>query len=290
MTDFGDRHDPTWWAGQRAVVTGAASGIGLAMAGAFAERGSDVVLADIDGAAVERAAAQLRAEGLSAKGVQLDVSESAQWEELAAELWRDRPVTLLCNNAGIVQGDYHSPHQAGLPDAPTELWERMIAVNLNGVFHGVRAVVGRMVADGLQGHVVNTASMAGFIAPANLGIYAASKFGVVGLSESLRAEMRRFGIGVSVLAPGGVATSLTARPGEADAPVLMEPASVAERVVRAIEEDHFYVFPHPEYADLVRERVEAVLRDLEQPSAQDGYRDPERTLVRSRNPEYAAGS
>lgn len=290
MHELSVRRDATWWPDQRALVTGAASGIGRAMATAFARRGTEVVLADIDGDAVHVAAAELQEAGLSARAVELDVSDALQWEERAAELWNERPVTLLCNNAGILQANYHSPHQAGLADAPLDLWERMIAVNLTGAFYGVRAVVGRMVEHGVGGHVVNTASMAGFIAPAQLGAYAASKFGVVGLSESLRAEMRPFGIGVSVLAPGGVATGLTVRPGETGAPALMEPSSVAERVVTAIQEDHFYVFPHPEYEDLVRERVEAVLRGLRQPSAQEGYRDPERTLVRSRNPEYAASS
>ncbi|RAG80950.1 alcohol dehydrogenase [Streptacidiphilus pinicola] len=187
--------------GQVAVVTGAASGIGLAMARRFAADGLRVVLADVEEAALDQAVAGLRERGVDAVGQLTDVSERDSVEELAEAAYRAYgAVHVLCNNAGVGSGAEgrmweHEPND----------WKWAFAVNVWGVFHGVQAFLPRMLAAGEPGHVVNTSSGDGGIAPLpTASVYAVTKSAVVTMSESLYAHLRAEGapIGASVLFPG----------------------------------------------------------------------------------------
>jgi len=253
-----------------AVITGGAGAIGSAMAAAFAARGARIVLADVNPASLTVAADGLRAGGAEVHTVAVDVGERDQVEALAAEtVARFGAVHIVCNNAGIALfGD--------VADATHADWEYTMRVNFWGVVHGVEAFVPRLIAQGAGGHVVNTASMAGLVGMQWLGLYCASKFAVVGLSESLHRELKPRGIGVSVLCPMIVRSNINensisrrpdalrnpgptpeAPPQDVDGMVgsIIEPADVAARVVRAIERADLYVLTHPEQREILRRRA-----------------------------------
>ncbi|WP_274556771.1 SDR family NAD(P)-dependent oxidoreductase [Streptomyces spiramyceticus] len=187
--------------GQVAVVTGAASGIGLAMARRFAAEGLKVVLADVEEAALEKAAAGLREEGAQVLAHAVDVSERASVVALADAAYDTfGAVHVLCNNAGVGSGAEgrmweHEPND----------WKWAFAVNVWGVFHGIQAFLPRMIAGGEPGHVVNTSSADGGIAPLpTASVYAVTKAAVVTMTESLYAHLKAEGVpvGASVLFPG----------------------------------------------------------------------------------------
>jgi NAD(P)-dependent dehydrogenase (short-subunit alcohol dehydrogenase family) len=251
-----------------AVITGGAGGIGKAMARAFAARGARLVLADLDGAGLDHATAELAGTGAEVLGVPTDVTrlESVGALAQAAER-RFGAVHIICNNAGV--GVFGMMSQATHKD-----WEYTMGVNFWGVVHGVETFVPRLVEHGAGGHIVNTASMAGLVGMQWLGIYCASKFAVVGLSESLHRELKPAGIGVSVLCPMIVATNInensvrmrpaTMRNEHEDPP--LPPASemrggtipaeeVARRVVRGIERKDLYILTHPEQREFLRRRA-----------------------------------
>jgi NAD(P)-dependent dehydrogenase (short-subunit alcohol dehydrogenase family) len=189
------------WAGKVAVVTGGASGIGLGLCQRFAQAGLDVVVADIEGAAAARVAAEIQATGARTLAVQTDVSDAASVAALAdAAFDWGTGVHVLCNNAGVFLG-------GPTLDATEGDWRWLIDVNLMGVVHGCRSFLPRMIEQG-TGHVVNTASTAGLISGPGFGVYSATKFAVVGLSQALRAELAPHGIGVIVLCPGSVRSQL----------------------------------------------------------------------------------
>ena len=261
-----------------AVVTGGGSGIGAAMAAAFAARGARLVLADIDPATLERSAATVRGAGAEVLTVRTDVGEAAQVQALAeAAVARFGAVHLVCNNAGIAVFGH-------LVDATPADWEYTMRVNFWGVVHGVQTFAPRLVAQGQGGHIVNTASMAGLVGMEWLGIYCASKFAVVGLTESLHRELKPHGIGVSVLCPMIVQTdinrnSVRNRPAalrnlgdpldlpEPDAEVagamqggVIGVEEVARRVVRAIDRNDLYVLTHSEQRGFLRRRAERLDR------------------------------
>ena len=287
--------------GRVAVVTGGASGIGLGLAQALLAAGMKVAIADINQPALAEAAASL---GANAMPVVLDITSATAWHAaLDAVEAKLGPIALLCNNAGLGQGRRADGGPVLMADMPEAVWKLVIDTNLHGTYLGIRAAVPRMIAAGRGGHVVNTASMAGLIAPAGLTAYAASKYAVVGLSEALRAELAPQGIGVSVLCPGAVSTNFYVTsaqrreavmgdapafaPGRTDSAPRMDPRSVGEHVVRGIRANHLYIFTHPEYRPLVEARFAAITGGFG-PSAQPGYTDPDLVLSRSGNPEYEA--
>jgi NAD(P)-dependent dehydrogenase (short-subunit alcohol dehydrogenase family) len=185
---------------RHAFVTGGASGIGLAIAQALAARGVGVTIADVNRAAIDA----VLADNPGLNGVQLDVSDRAAWLVAKAEAQgRLGPVDILINNAGIASIGY-----ATLELDPAT-FDRIIAVNLTGVYNGLLAFAPDMQARG-SGHIVNTSSMAGICSPTQHvgGAYAAAKFGVMGMSETLRVELEPHGVGVSILMPGMVATGI----------------------------------------------------------------------------------
>jgi NAD(P)-dependent dehydrogenase (short-subunit alcohol dehydrogenase family) len=245
-----------------AVVTGAASGIGLALAERFAAEGMKVVMADIEPPALASAAEALRRTGASVLPTQVDVSRPEDVERLARETYEAFGAAhVLCNNAGVaVLG---AVHEHTLAD-----WQWVINVNLWGVIHGVRVFLPRMLGGGEEGHIVNTASMAGLTTAPFMSVYDVTKHGVVALSESLYKEMQVAGapIGVSVVCPGLIQTNIM-RSSRNRPPALAEvgkagpgaetfgqaladrlaggypPSEVAEQVVQGIREGRFYIVP-----------------------------------------------
>jgi NAD(P)-dependent dehydrogenase (short-subunit alcohol dehydrogenase family) len=245
-------------------VTGAAGGIGLALAHRLAADGMNVVLADVDAERLSAAAEQVNAETLA---VPTDVGS---WDSVVglaqAATQRFGDVHLLCNNAGIT-----------LPGVTWEFtpeeWNWAIRVNLLGVAYGLRAFVPGMIAHGRPAHVVNTASIGGLVAFPGLALYAATKYGVVGLSETLAGDLDRAGarVGVSVLCPGPTETDFRSNsrslhpqgvepdPTEYDGVVRVSPEGVADQVVAAIREGTFWVLTHPEYNEIVTRRTAAIV-------------------------------
>jgi NAD(P)-dependent dehydrogenase (short-subunit alcohol dehydrogenase family) len=292
-------------AGKTAFITGGASGIGLGMATAFVAAGLRVAIADVNESAL--AAARSALPGLAA-AVKLDVTSSADWQAAVDQVEADLgPIEILCNNAGVSQGRFADGRDTTVAEMPEALWRQVMEVNATGTFLGARTLVPRMLARGQWGHVVNTASTGGLMAPAGIAAYCASKFAVVALSESMRAELAPAGIGVSVLCPGGVrsnlfASSVALRSKTPDAfeglatvgtdalraeqAKRMDPVRVGEMVLRAIAGNAMYIIPHPEYRGHIEERHAALVAGFGD-SAQPGYRDTDLTFERFRNPEYA---
>jgi len=188
--------------GRVAVVTGAGSGIGRAIALRLARESAVVHLADRDGRRVETVVAEIGATGGTAHGHVLDVTDAAAVAALADDLFAEPAgVDLLFNNAGI-------GHAGAVADTPLQDWQRVVAVNLMGVIHGVHAFVPRLVAQGRGAHIVNTASMAGLVPSAGLVPYCTTKFAVVGLSEALDLEIAPQGVRVTALCPGVINTDI----------------------------------------------------------------------------------
>lgn len=267
--------------GRVAVVTGAASGIGLGLATRFAQEGMRLVLSDIDTTGLEAAADDLRKTGAEVVAVRTDVSSAQDVERLAERAYASfGRVHLLCNNAGIVPSGRFRP----VWEYPVEDWNWSLGVNLMGVVHGIRSFVPRMLAGGEPGHVVNTASIAGLSSGAYSPPYGAAKHGVVRLSEALYASLQQAGapIGATVLCPGVVRTniyhaernrpsSLVPKEGvakerpEVDAvaakihPSGMPPAEVATMVVDAVRAGTFYVLTTDSHDAAIRHRMESIL-------------------------------
>ena len=267
--------------GKVAVVTGGASGIGLGMATRFAEQGMKVVLADVEEPVLQAAVVRLRQAEHDVLGVVTDVSQAASVEALAKKtLDAYGKVHVLCNNAGVGGG-----FGAGIWESSLKDWQWTLGVNLWGVIHGVHTFVPIMLEQGEEGHVVNTASMAG-ITPANR-IYGVSKHAVVALSESLFEGLKNADAKVhaSVLCPGVINTrimySRRNRPPElqdvpgAPAPEWeqrradrvsklaqesgLDPLEVGDMVVEAIRNEQFWILTHPEFDGVIRTRVEDIL-------------------------------
>ena len=254
-----------------AVVTGAGSGIGRALAERFAAEGMRVVLADVDEARARETEALLAARGTRTLVVQTDVQQAAAVEALAARtLAAFGAVHIVCNNAGI------AGVARPLWEQPLESWEQVLGINLWGVIHGMRTFVPIMLQQGTEGHIVNTASMAGLLSLPLLSPYHATKHAVVTISESLHMELAMTGapVKVSVLCPGFVRTNIGAASlndprSEAEAAMMeafrrliaegLDPATVAERVVEAIRGEQFWIFSHPELVVAVQQRTDAIV-------------------------------
>jgi len=189
-------------AGKTAFITGAASGIGLALATAFAGEGMKVMLADIESAPLDRAVEALRASGAEVRGVVCDVADPVSMDDAADAAFRAfGNVHVLCNNAGVAAG-------GGIEQISIESWRWVIDVNLMGVVHGIKSFLPHIRRHGEGGHIVNTASMGGMNAGLGFSPYSASKFAVVSMSEGLAWQLAPDGIGVSVLCPSYVRTRI----------------------------------------------------------------------------------
>jgi NAD(P)-dependent dehydrogenase (short-subunit alcohol dehydrogenase family) len=262
-------------AGKVAVVTGAASGIGFALASRFAQAGLDVVLADIEQSALAEAEQKIAELGVSTLAVPTDVSDEAAVQALAAAaVERFGAVHVVCNNAGVES-------DADPWVGPISAWKWVLGVNLWGVIHGIRAFLPQLIGQG-GGHFVNTASIAGLY-PGFAPSYDASKHAVVAISEDLYRSMSLAGlpVGVSVLCPGWVRTSIMdasrnwpASLGEKPPPSVASdavgkyvrhaideailPAAVADLVADAVAEDRFWVFTEQPFVDLAIDRWQRI--------------------------------
>jgi NAD(P)-dependent dehydrogenase (short-subunit alcohol dehydrogenase family) len=184
------------------VITGAGSGIGRATALAFAEHGARLHLVDIHRGRVEEVAAEARRVGKEARAHAVDVRDAKAMEQLAHEVYaRHRRVDVLVNNAGVA-------HSALVQETSLDDWRWVLDVNLWGVIHGIHAFVPRLIDQGGDAHIVNTASLAGLVGVPSMAPYCASKFAVVGLSEALGAELSPHGIRVTAICPGVIATDI----------------------------------------------------------------------------------
>ena len=230
------------------MVTGAASGIGLAIPEAFVSEGVKVAMADLNLAAATAEAERLRGAGGDVRAFGVDVSSAAAVEELAGLVVRTFDgIHIAVNNAGVVD--------TGLSwELSVEQWRRVIDIDLWGVIHGIRSFVPRILATGEAGHIVNTASLAAVTAIPRLGPYTVAKHGVLGASDVLRAELESVGapIGVSVVMPGMIKTGMV--------PIgKIPPSQVALNVLDAIRRNRPYVYTDYESATQVSERLGAIV-------------------------------
>ncbi|MEW6555182.1 MAG: SDR family NAD(P)-dependent oxidoreductase [Actinomycetota bacterium] len=244
--------------GKVVVITGAANGIGREMARSFARRGARLVMVDIDGQNLRAAAGELEGAGAEATACVVDVSSAEEVADLCDDVYAALGrVDVLCNNAGVAAaGDFEA---MSLDDLG---W--VIDVNLRGVIHGCHYFYPRMIAQGGGGHIVNTASSGGLAPFMALAVYCCTKYGVVGLSETLRAEAALHGIGVSAICPAAIATDIVLRgrirshstrstPEKLAAVTnamikrrAIAPGRVAEAAVKAVERDRGVVVVGPE--------------------------------------------
>jgi NAD(P)-dependent dehydrogenase (short-subunit alcohol dehydrogenase family) len=265
--------------GKTAVVTGAASGIGRALAERFANARMQVVLADIEKEALDRAVHELEERQHRVIGVVTNTMVRDSVQALAKKAIDEfGKVHIVCNNAGIAA---MAGGMKPIWEVSDRDWQWVMGVNFYGVLYGIQAFVPHMLTHGEEGHIVNTASLAG-VMPGG-GTYGVSKHGVLSLTESLHQSltMQNAKIGASVLCPGFVNTNifdaernrpkdLATVPGAEPAPEMREmgramlaagkqPADVADIVFKSIEEDRFYILPHPAWDPIVRNRVDAIL-------------------------------
>jgi NAD(P)-dependent dehydrogenase (short-subunit alcohol dehydrogenase family) len=262
-----------------ALVTGAASGIGLGIAGACLRAGMKVVITDVRKAALDAAAAALAAQGKVVPLV-LDVTDREQWAACAARVASQLgDVDLLCSNAGV---NFVGPTQM----ATYEDWDFALRVNLGGTINAVRTFAAAMSNSGRGGHIVITSSVSGLFTGAGAGVYVTSKFALVGLAESLRADLRESGVGVSVLCPGPVKSEIfestqQVRPPElaASGSVPVVPpgtvrtdtaifrtaptgAEIGELVLQGVRRNDLYILTHPEIRPVLEARAAALLQAL----------------------------
>lgn len=256
-----------------AFITGGAQGIGLGIARALAQEGVKLAIADINPQALEAAKAELSAH-VQTEVFTLDVRDRERFSVVADEAERALgPVSLLFNNAGVAGG-------ASVTQMTYEMWDWVLGVNLMGVVNGIQTFVPRMIERGGDAHVVNTASGAGLVVIGSGFMYNASKFAVVGMSEALRNALARRGIGVSILCPAFVATSI------ADNSAAMSPAAervdpgrvaakrqesqargasidaVGELVIAGIKADQLYIYTDDEIAEHLERRHQVLVEAL----------------------------
>ena len=257
--------------GKTAIVTGAASGIGRGIATALAGSGANVVMADIQKAAVEQAAKALSNANKCVIPIQIDVTqEQSVIDALAYAESNFGKLHIACNNAGVPM------HGTELKDVPPADWNFVIGVNVWGIIHGIRHFVPAILKHGEEGHIVNTASVAGFQnrRGTNQGPYSMSKYAALSLSEALEHELEGTNVGVSVLCPGPIDTDIARgarnRPDHMGGPQVrandeavlaeklatrgLDPKKAGDRVVEAIHNKSFYSFIGEVPADVIRAR------------------------------------
>lgn len=267
--------------GRTAVITGAASGLGFAMARRFARAGMNIVLADIEQHALDVAAGAVRTLGADALAVRTDVADARSVESLAQQAGtRYGPIHLVCNNAGV-GGLRRRAWEADLRD-----WQWVLGVNLWGVIHGVKTFIPPMLAHGEPCHMVNTASVAGLLSTPAMSVYNVSKHGVVTLTETLHHDLAEVGakLKVSLLLPAWVDTGIwdseRNRPAALRVPEAegsdrerrlamrellrkgrVSADDVAAQVHDAVLGERFYVLPHPRIRTSIDARLRAILDD-----------------------------
>ena len=266
--------------GKVAVITGGASGIGLGLAKVFAKRGMKLVLADIDKIALDKVSKNFKEKKVEVLSMVVDVSDPEQVAHLAEESYEYfGRVNILCNNAGIGAGD-------SMRSLTTEDWNWTIGVNLYGVINGIQSFLNRMIRSSKPCHIINTSSLAGLIS-VDTAPYSASKAAVIALSERLALECFNTNVSISVLCPAHVRSNIIEnaeilskkRLGQQQVPEVenlsspevenlkkllelgMDPEFMAELVIKAIEEDIFYVFTHKEYIPSLKARFERIYED-----------------------------
>lgn len=257
--------------GKVAVVTGGASGIGEGMARNFAAEGMHVVISDIEGEAAEKVSDSLRATGVRSIAIETDVSNREAVEALADAVYGEFGAAhLVCNNAGVCVGG--AAHESTDND-----WRWLFDVNVQGVMNGCQAFIPRMIDQKDDGHIVNTASIGGFLPGGEiLGVYTASKAAVVGISEAYADSIKAHGIGMSILCPAFVTSNLIqaernrpeqlgARPGNLE-PILgpgfeegMSPMTLGKWVVKAVRDEQLFIFSHPVMREMVQGHFDQVM-------------------------------
>ncbi|MEO5597255.1 MAG: SDR family NAD(P)-dependent oxidoreductase [Novosphingobium sp.] len=270
--------------GRTAFVTGGANGIGIGLVRALLAEGCKVAIADVREDHIERALKSL--DNQLVMGVQVNVASRDEMTRAADEVEaRFGPVTLLFNNAGV---NLFQP----IEESSWSDWDWVMGVNLNGPINGVMTFVPRMIAHGQGGYIVNTASMAGWLASGTPGIYNTTKFAVRGLSESLRYSLAPHGIGVSCVCPGLVKSYIYAsddiRPQELQQgakpinrdgverlagmhEVGMEPDVIGARILQGMRANQTYIFPMPEHKEELADYFQEVLSDYRDYPQDPGY-------------------
>jgi NAD(P)-dependent dehydrogenase (short-subunit alcohol dehydrogenase family) len=263
-----------------AFITGAASGIGFGIARACLGAGMKLVITDVRKGALESAAASLAVDGNVVLPLVLDVTDRKKWVACADRVRSELGgVDLLCSNAGV---NFVGP----MHEATYEDWDFALGVNLGGAINAVRTFASSMSNSGRGGHIVITSSVSGLFSGAGAGVYVTSKFALVGLAESLRADLQESGVGVSVLCPGPVQSQLfestqEVRPAEfaasgsmpvvptgtvrADTPIFRTAptgAEIGEYVLQGVRRNDLYILTHPEIRPVLEARAAALLRAL----------------------------
>lgn len=269
-------------AGKTAFITGGASGLGLAMARSLSGAGMKVAIADIQEDALAAAAAAFTESNADVITVKVDVNDRDALEDAAKQTEAAfEKIHVVCNNAGVAIS-------GGIQDHTYQDWDWLMGVNLDGVINGMQVFTQRILSHGEGGHIVNTASMAGLLGIGGMSIYNTSKFAVVGLSECARQDLEAFNVGVSVLCPGFVDTSIytsernrptalggsaassfgiAGDPGQSKEEMagfkssledLIPANMVGDMVLHAIQTNELYIFSHPHFKTPVQARAEAM--------------------------------
>jgi NAD(P)-dependent dehydrogenase (short-subunit alcohol dehydrogenase family) len=271
--------------GKTAVISGGAEGIGFSIAQALAAQGMNIVLGDIDAAQLAIAVQSLESQGYPVLGVEMDVTDISQWQNLAEQAQaRFDKIHLLVNNAGVGGGS------GTIESVADKDWRWVVDVNLMGVVYGTQVLVPMIKQHGEGGWLINVASMAGMIGVPYAGAYTATKVAVVGMSESWHAELKPHNIKVSVLCPAFVKTRINLSdrnrqesyhkdPDESALTAVMaarmqkvidnglDVELVGRRVVEAISAGELYIFTHPNYRTVVQQRYRAIDEAFERAAA-----------------------